>query len=941
MKRNDELKLRVLSEINDEIIDKNSTTRAKLLRKPKMNRKKLVAIYAMAACLFLIGGSLLAIIPALIKQVPVYQGMTVSSDASASTLQGYEGEAQYVFVSTHGVFSKDKDKDKNKDKELEEAVKDSLDVTGADQMYYAKPSEDIYITIHISNPDNFEILSFTLNGKKYSSYMFEEGSDMERIVIKVNVGEASGISEYTIDAIKYVDGTEIKDVRMDGDRTVKVGVYTENQPAASIGKENISYDSVSFEVTVSDPEKLISLCGGELLAVLYDGEKIVDSLAIEVGKKTTVTFENLKPNATYRYAVVATYDALDGKGFGLHILARKEFTASSVLSFADLQVMQGEVSFTLRWSELVETKELLSLAIYQNDTLIRELPLDATEASGLYSNTSYTLVAEYLRDGISERISVDFKTQAKTVPEVQVAEEDISSKGFQFLFADPDAVGSVTKIELLRDGAVVKTLTNLSARSFDGLTENTVYQLRVGFAFNLNDGKGSVSKEATHTVVTLPKPIEITQVSVFGASVVNAGDSVFLRLQFSNPGQVELKGIEIGGSTVQLLKSGSYYECIYKPTSQGGKEEIKVTGISFVNAANQTVTQKTDYVDDSLILVAGQVSVEDFYIDEYFHVSEDTLVATVVFKGSEPYEIESVICDIDGNDYYDQQIDPEFALTKVSDTVYTVKLPWKDHPSIVSVKILQIKLKGGTKQEIPQDAETGSNRVFYVCEDFGELAPSDFIPISTPEELQSMQRHGAYKLVNDIDLSGFNWEPFALRQVYLDGNGFAIKNLSMSVKEDCFQVGMFTDVSHCYFYNVTLENASVVVWGSAEYCGILAGSAVSTIFEKCSVEGNIRCGADAEVQYCGGYVGNHLPTYFHLEGIGCYYCTYDGSSIYSLFLDCVFKGTIEGSNLKKTCAFVRGSRYVLIGCTAYADFPLLIESKNSIVIDCKSYPYEP
>lgn len=79
-----------------------------------------------------------------------------------------------------------------------------------DDIYYATPNQDIYISIHIDNPDSYEILSFTLNGKKYTGYMFEEGSDMETIILKYNVGNTSGIVSYTIDAIKYVDGTPLR-----------------------------------------------------------------------------------------------------------------------------------------------------------------------------------------------------------------------------------------------------------------------------------------------------------------------------------------------------------------------------------------------------------------------------------------------------------------------------------------------------------------------------------------------------------------------------------------------------------------------------------------------------------------------------------------------------------------------------------------------------------
>lgn len=84
---------------------------------------------------------------------------------------------------------------------------------------------DLVISIHFDNPLNYEILSFTINDTKYSSYMFEDGSTMSCISIKFNVGSDFGEKECTIAAIKYVDGTQIKDVVLKGDQTAKINVY--------------------------------------------------------------------------------------------------------------------------------------------------------------------------------------------------------------------------------------------------------------------------------------------------------------------------------------------------------------------------------------------------------------------------------------------------------------------------------------------------------------------------------------------------------------------------------------------------------------------------------------------------------------------------------------------------------------------------------------------
>lgn len=141
------------------------------------------------------------------RQVPVYEGMTVSSISQNS-----------------GKETLAKSKSLKKELALTSIIKTLKGVDAESSNYYADLGEEIFITIHINNPDNFEILSFTLNGEKYSSYMFERGSDMENIIIKCNVGRESGEHNYTIDAIKYVDKSAIKDVIIRGNKTIKVVV---------------------------------------------------------------------------------------------------------------------------------------------------------------------------------------------------------------------------------------------------------------------------------------------------------------------------------------------------------------------------------------------------------------------------------------------------------------------------------------------------------------------------------------------------------------------------------------------------------------------------------------------------------------------------------------------------------------------------------------------
>ena len=156
------------------------------------------------------------------KRVPVYEGMTVSSNLEVVenrelNIRKPRLEKSLSIVKNLGNFK--------------DVVVESSD-------YYADLGEEIFITVHINNPDNFEILSFTLNGEKYSSYMFERGSNMENIVIKCNVGRESGEHNYTIDAIKYVDKSAIKDVVIRGNQTIKI-VVSEYEHEANCKHDNV------------------------------------------------------------------------------------------------------------------------------------------------------------------------------------------------------------------------------------------------------------------------------------------------------------------------------------------------------------------------------------------------------------------------------------------------------------------------------------------------------------------------------------------------------------------------------------------------------------------------------------------------------------------------------------------------------------------------------
>ena len=323
MNKRRERNLDVVSGIDEVLIDNATKARIRYFNNVgKRKKKNFITVIAIAAAVaILMSLAAVILVPFMSKQVPVYTGMTVSSEDGTQTarVDGIIPLSSIIMLDNNNTEGNNGNHGSNNPNK--KPIGDIINVESGKEIYYAKPGETVRITIHFDNPDQYEILSFTLNGEKYGSHMFLEGSDMEELTVNYTISDsAEGIAECTIDAIKYVDGEKIKDVKIGGDRTVKIGIYTEKQPTALIENETVGTFDVSFDVTVTDSLGLISLSGGKLCAVLADDENILKTYDLNVGEKGSVRFDGLDPEKYYRYGVVAVYDAFDGEGFTAHTL---------------------------------------------------------------------------------------------------------------------------------------------------------------------------------------------------------------------------------------------------------------------------------------------------------------------------------------------------------------------------------------------------------------------------------------------------------------------------------------------------------------------------------------------------------------------------------------------------------------------------------------------
>ncbi|MCD8040712.1 MAG: leucine-rich repeat domain-containing protein [Clostridia bacterium] len=512
------------------------------------------------------------------KQIPVYQGMTISaadgSTASASSYKLASGELEGS--SYYGDYEgKDNDIDYEKPygdntPTIEQEVESTLLVTGAgESIYYASVDEDIYITVIFSNPDGYEILSFIINGTKYTSYMFESGSDLENIIIKVNVGSVAGIIEYTISEIKYVDGTEIKDVALNGDTVIKCGVRSSSAMTyTTVSQEEITLTSISFTANIVDLYDLIEYSDGYIKAVLYDGESLVSTQDLALGSNT-IQFTGLSPNTLYQYAVVAYYDDLSGSGTALNYLYTNSVYTAAVVLFDDVTVGQEGISFGYSWYTGYTNNSITKLTLTGGGATT-ELSASAQEAGSLLSDTEYTLTAYYVGvNSTTESISLTFTTLAKAVPTVEISSLSSSQDGitYSLIIADTDNVGSITSVTATLNGEVAATSTSVTG-TLSGLLSDNTYMVKVVYTYNLNDGTGDHTAEVSQEIATLAKAEPIVEIS----SLASTQEEISYKLAITDTdnvgsvtsvtatlnGEVAATSTSVTGTLSNLLSDNTY-----------------------------------------------------------------------------------------------------------------------------------------------------------------------------------------------------------------------------------------------------------------------------------------------------------------------------------------------------------------------------------------------
>ncbi|MFN6991899.1 MAG: hypothetical protein ACK4MM_04165, partial [Fervidobacterium sp.] len=189
-----------------------------------------------------------------------------------------------------------------------------------------------------------------------------------------------------------------------------------------------------------------------------------------------------------------------------------------------------------------------------------------------------------------------------------------------------------------------------------------------------------------------------------------------------------------------------------------------------------------------------------------------------------------------------------------------IQVPESEYNSLEKVAVSVVyQSSEGEKVELikenilPFDGGTGTEQDPYV--------------ISTAWQLQILKNNPwrtgnySYKLANDIDLAGLQWNPIGQYSSdnslsfkgKFDGNGKKILNLSIN-NETSSNIGLFGYITNAVVSNLIIENAFVV---GKTYVGALSGgSKDSQVTNVAVINSYVEAKDTASSNYAGGLIGD-------------------------------------------------------------------------------------
>ncbi|MFP4286661.1 MAG: hypothetical protein ACLFRI_03085, partial [Candidatus Izemoplasmataceae bacterium] len=501
--------------------------------------------------------------------------------------------------------------------------------------YIVNKQDTIKVEVFIDNPSDFQINTVTINQTTYRTNRFDEESTNQRIVLYLSVGQITGLTNYAVQRIEYIDENQsVEGIDVEQNNEYDVFVL-KSLPTASIASSNLSSENLSFEINLIDIDDVIE--PDSAVAVLRDGDEVIEEKPLVAGVNSLV-FEDLLSNENYILDVHVSYDLEDGQGVteDYFLIEDASFStiekASPTASIHSIETAEDAITFSVTFSDPqnVLVSSGLHAVLLRNGEVVDNLDLSLENLEDiifddLLNNNDYTieLRADYdLNDaeGLREDVLLATATAETLAREIPSLNASIISVSDSNLVLDIDASD-------LREGEIVD-LSTLEATLYNNITNevistavllegelifetenlrsNTEIRIEIEADYDLQDGQG-VQRDTIYLNTFNTNALSIPTANI--TDMMLSQNEVTFSTALNNPSNTAIEGSFVA----HLYENDTFIKELVLPNQSGS---YTFSDVSVIYEHNYTVKLYIDYD-----LRDGEGVISDNYLATYSKIS--------------------------------------------------------------------------------------------------------------------------------------------------------------------------------------------------------------------------------------------------------------------------------------------------------------------------------
>ncbi len=493
------------------------------------------------------------------------------------------------------------------------------------------------------------------------------------------------ISDYDYEVVFYIDYNNQNNTGVTYNYEMlreTFHVEAKEVPTAVIDNEVLTSSSITFDVTITDNDSIIT---EDVYAYLY-APYLTEPVALLIPSNGTYVYDtDIYSNTTYDIVIRTSYDKedLSDPVIDATLVTKTVKTVENhapEAAISNVRVDSESILFDLDLTDVdsVIAEDQLYARLYLNGLPTNEFILldeeltsfTDLEFDGLFSNAIYTvnIEADYdLHDGINNLddailINTTVTTDANDIPLGYITYTASGYDTITFLAdirVDDTVITNNLKAILVLDGTPVPgqeiplDYNNLTYETFNGVLSNETYEIKIVVDYDLNDGNGeetdytlvdasvaTVAKQSPSATIT-DKVITNRSIS-FNAEVFDVASTI----QSGLVAKLYKDGVDQNVDVT--LTSGSVTAVSFNDLEVGADYSIVIEALYNNNIGNADEIFVLSTFDDTtrdIIIIDGitndplEVNI-DLFIDDYFDILVDGNINVIIYD-----ELNNLVAD--------------------------------------------------------------------------------------------------------------------------------------------------------------------------------------------------------------------------------------------------------------------------------------------------------